>query len=151
MDTAYIGSSRHRTYSDMRVPVGKRANRCWYGNMRTCRTSLSPFRHERRSKHVVWTSYSLFCSSCGFFLSVLSYYEKNGIDQSRGYEALKQKAPGSFEHGAFIFKLYFFGTFFIFSCGGKSSSANFGNMTYDYEAFRIYAVGKAFNFSNFAV
>ena len=51
----------------------------------------------------------------------------------------------------FISLSQFFGTFFIFSCGGKTSSANFGNAADNNEAFGIDAVGKAFYFSDFAV
>ena len=51
----------------------------------------------------------------------------------------------------FIFDLHFFGTFFVFSCGGKTSSANFGNAADDNEAFWVNDVGKAFNFCNFTV
>ena len=52
---------------------------------------------------------------------------------------------------AVLFLLHFFGTFFVFSCGRKSSSADFGNAAYDYEAFWVNAVCKTFNFCNFAV
>ncbi len=47
--------------------------------------------------------------------------------------------------------LHIFGTFFIFSRGGKTSSADFGNAADDDEAFGVDAVGKTLDFRNFAV